>query len=162
MPEMPATMNTTNGLSRSPSAMMSQRRPAAAYVARIPHSTLRWPRRSPARPNIGAIRVPKYCSAPNSVSSSTEPVSTRMYQPRISSSISIAQDVSRSAGHWKRKLRTSNGISKGERAMRVLNIRRRSRRRYRNGIAYIRPPLVHSALGPRSSFRELALPTVRS
>ena len=32
----------------------------------------------------------------------------------------------------------------------------------RNGIAYISPPLVHSALGPRSSFSELALPTLRS
>jgi hypothetical protein len=39
----------------------------------------------------------------------TDPVSTSTYQPRIRVSISKAQDVARSAGHWKRKLRTRNG-----------------------------------------------------
>ena len=56
-------------------------------------------------PNIGDTRVPVYCRAPNNVSSSTDPVSVSTYQPRISVSISKAQEVSRSAGHWKRKLR---------------------------------------------------------
>ena len=34
-----------------------------------------------------------------------------MYQPRISVSISHAHEVARSAGHWKRKLRTRKGAS---------------------------------------------------
>jgi hypothetical protein len=34
-----------------------------------------------------------------------------MYQPRMSISISAAQEVARSDGHWKRKLRTRNGAS---------------------------------------------------
>ena len=68
-------------------------------------------------PNTGATSVPKYCSEPNRVSSSTEPVSTRMYQPRISVSISLPQEVSRSAGYWKRKLRTRNGASSEDRAI---------------------------------------------
>jgi hypothetical protein len=50
-------------------------------------------------PNIGATSVPKYCSEPNSVSSNTEPVSARMYQPRIRFSISLPHEVSRSAGY---------------------------------------------------------------
>ena len=50
-------------------------------------------------PNTGATRVPKYCSEPNRVSSRTEPVSVRMYQPRIRVSISVPQEVSRSAGY---------------------------------------------------------------
>src|SRR5271166_700722 len=75
------------------------------------HRTVRWPRRSPAMPNTGAASVPKYCSEPNRVSSSTEPVSARMYQPRISVSISLPQEVSRSAGYWNRKLRMRNGAS---------------------------------------------------
>ena len=58
--------------------------------------------RSPTTPNIGAIRVPTKLSEANTVKSSTDPVSTRMYQPRISISISNAHEVSRSAGHWKR------------------------------------------------------------
>ena len=55
--------------------------------------------------------------APNTVSSSTEPVSTRTYQPRISVSISNAQEVSRSAGHWNRKLRIRKGASVGRLGM---------------------------------------------
>src|SRR5215472_2913519 len=75
------------------------------------HRTKRCPSRSPAMPNSGAASVPKYCSEPNRVSSSTEPVSARMYQPRISVSISLPQEVSRSAGYWNRKLRMRNGAS---------------------------------------------------
>ena len=55
--------------------------------------------RSPIIPNIGAISVPTYCNDPNTVSSSTEPVSTMMYQPSTSVSTSNAQEVSRSEGH---------------------------------------------------------------
>ena len=77
----------------------------------MPHSRLRWPSRSPITPNIGDTRVPAYCSAPNSVSSSTDPVSVSTYQPRISVSISKAQEVSRSAGHWRRKLRFRKSAS---------------------------------------------------
>ena len=54
---------------------------------------------SPTIPSTGAISVPKYCSEARTVSSSTEPVSTRMYQPSTSVSISNAQEVSRSDGH---------------------------------------------------------------
>ena len=67
--------------------------------------------RSLATPIIGATSVPRYCSAPNTVSHSTDPVSTSTYQPRISVSISNAHEVKRSAGHWKRKLRDWNGAS---------------------------------------------------
>ena len=62
-------------------------------------------------PNTGATNVPKYCSEPNNVSRNTEPVSTSTYQPRIKFSISVPQDVSMSAGYWKRKLRTWNGAN---------------------------------------------------
>ena len=34
--------------------------------------------------------------------------------------------------------------------------------RYLKGVAYIKPPLVQSALRPRSSFKGLDLPTLRS
>src|SRR3990167_738477 len=67
--------------------------------------------RSPMTPNIGASSVPTYCSEAKMVSISTERVSTSTYQPRISISISSAHEVARSAGHWKRKLRTLNGAS---------------------------------------------------
>ena len=82
----------------------------------MPQSTLRWPIRSPATPKIGDTSVPANNSAPNTVSISTEPVSTSTYQPRISVSISKAHDVNRSAGHWKRKLRTLNGDIAGGRS----------------------------------------------
>ena len=52
--------------------------------------------------------MPRSSSEPNAVSYSTEPVSTITYQPRMTVSISNASDVRRSAGHWKRKLRTRN------------------------------------------------------
>src|SRR3990167_7338235 len=39
----------------------------------------------------------------------TDCVSTSMYQPRMIVSIANAQEVVRSAGHWKRKLRTRKG-----------------------------------------------------
>src|SRR5262245_33285209 len=67
--------------------------------------------RSPITPTIGAISVPMNSIDPNSVSSTTEPVSTSTYQPRMIDSISKAQEVTRSAGHWKRKLRTRKGAS---------------------------------------------------
>ncbi|MGY2845540.1 hypothetical protein ACVMDN_002794 [Bradyrhizobium sp. USDA 4510] len=50
-------------------------------------------------PTTGATRVPTYCSDASTVSSSTEPVSTMMYQPSTSVSTSNAQEVSRSDGH---------------------------------------------------------------
>src|SRR4051812_5905550 len=71
----------------------------------------RCPTRSPAMPKAGANKVPRYCNAQYSVSAKTEPVVTRMYQPSTRFSISIPQEVRRSAGNWKRKLRTSNGAS---------------------------------------------------
>ena len=74
-------------------------------------------------PNSGATSVPKYCSEPNSVRSRTEPVSARMYQPRISVSISLPQEVSMSAGYWKRKLRMRNGASSEDDAI-ALSVRR--------------------------------------
>ena len=70
-----------------------------AYVARIMHITARRPIRSPATPNSGAISVPRKCSDPIRASETTESVSTSTYQPRMSVSISNAQEVSRSAGH---------------------------------------------------------------
>src|SRR5665213_1957428 len=75
------------------------------------HSTVLWPIRSPAMPITGANKVPIYWTEANAVSSTTEPVSTSTYQPRITFSISKPQEVSRSAGYWKRKLRTWNGAS---------------------------------------------------
>jgi hypothetical protein len=65
-------------------------------------------------PISGANSVPRYCNAQNSVSANTEPVSTRMYQPRTKFSISVPQEVERSAGNWNRKLRTRNGASIAE------------------------------------------------
>ena len=58
--------------------------------------------RSLTTPIIGAMSVPPCCKAPNTVSITTEPVSTNTYQPRMITSISRAQEVNRSAGHWKR------------------------------------------------------------
>ena len=75
------------------------------------HKRLRWPIRSATTPKEGDSSVPTYRSAPNSDSNRTEPVSARMYQPRMSASISKAQEVERSEGHCKRKLRTRNGAS---------------------------------------------------
>src|SRR3954447_19320117 len=66
-------------------------------------------------PSTGATKVPKYCKDPNRVSSRTEPVATNTYQPRIRFSISVPQEVSRSAGYWNRKLRTWNGASNEDR-----------------------------------------------
>jgi hypothetical protein len=48
---------------------------------------------------MGATSVPRNWSEPNTVSSTTEPVWTITYQPRMMVSISEAHDVSRSAGH---------------------------------------------------------------
>ncbi len=73
--------------------------------------------RSPAMPKNGEINVPRNCSEPNTASANTEPVETSTNQPRITPSISKAHEARRSAGHWKRKLRTPNGASAGTRAM---------------------------------------------
>src|SRR3954470_8797818 len=61
------------------------------------------------------MSVPRYCDAPNNVSQTTDLVSTSTYQPRMIVSISNAHEVRRSAGHWKRKLRTRKGASIDER-----------------------------------------------
>src|SRR5713226_6081768 len=90
-------------------------------MARIAHSTIRPPTRSPSTPNIGAASVPSDWSEPKAVTHSTDPVLTITYQPRMIVSISNAHDVTRSAGHWKRKLLTRNaaritgGSEEGER-----------------------------------------------
>src|SRR5688500_7246710 len=81
------------------------------------HSTRLLPIRWPATPKIGESSVPTKRSDAYQVSISTDPVSTRMYQPRISDSISMAHDVARSAGHWKRKERTRKGASVAERSL---------------------------------------------
>src|ERR1044071_9463706 len=62
------------------------------------------------------MSVPRYCEAPNTVSQTTDFVSTSTYQARMIVSISNAHEVSRSAGHWKRKLRVANGASIAKRA----------------------------------------------
>ena len=82
-------------------------------MTRIASSSARCPTRSPITPNIGEISVPMYCSAAKAVSQTTDPVSVSTYQPRIRVSISKAQDVARSAGHWKRKLRWRKGARMG-------------------------------------------------
>src|SRR3954468_8500093 len=73
--------------------------------------TLRCPRRSPITPNIGARSVPMNVSEAKIVSIATDCDSTSTYHPRIRFSISNANEVERSAGHWKRKLRTWKGAS---------------------------------------------------
>ncbi len=65
--------------------------------------------RSPATPKNGENSDPSQTRAATITSCWTEPVVARMYQPRISASISKAHEVARSAGHWKRKLRTAKG-----------------------------------------------------
>src|SRR5258706_13499676 len=72
-------------------------------------SRVRCPTRSPATPKNGEKSEPSQASAATITSCCTEPVAESTYQPRISASISNAQDVARSAGHWKRKLRTAKG-----------------------------------------------------
>jgi hypothetical protein len=48
---------------------------------------------------MGETKEPRYCNEPNTTSIMTEPDSTRMNQPSTMVSISIAQEVVRSAGH---------------------------------------------------------------
>src|ERR1051325_8228092 len=62
-------------------------------------------------PKKGENTAPIQVSEPKATRYSTEPVAVRMYQPRISASVSKPTEVARSAGHWKRKLRTWNGAS---------------------------------------------------
>src|SRR5262245_11510946 len=113
IPPMAATTKTTLGVSRPLSAGSESTAASRTYPARIVHSKARPPSRSPRTPNIGAASVPRNWSEAKAVRSSTDPVSTSTYQPRISVSISNAHDVSRSAGHWNRKLRTRNGANGG-------------------------------------------------
>src|SRR5882724_8405690 len=54
---------------------------------------------------MGAASDPRNGSEAKAGRRSTEAVLTMTYQPRMSVSISKAQDVRRSAGSWKRKLR---------------------------------------------------------
>src|ERR1041384_7013620 len=77
---------------------------------------VRRPRRWPAMPRNGASTAPAHISARRATSHPPEPVAVRMYQPRISASISKPIDVARSAGHWKRKLRTAKGARAGLKA----------------------------------------------
>jgi hypothetical protein len=86
------------------------------YTARVLQRRKRKPRRSPRMPKKGETSEPNQASAPSVTSPSTEPVAERTYQPRIRFSISNAHDVRRSAGHWKRKLRASNGARTVKRA----------------------------------------------
>ena len=116
-PVTAASRQMSSGVSAPAKARTIKVAATDAYTARIPASRVRWPMRSLATPSIGAIKVPPYCMAPNTVSSSTEPVSTSTTQPRISVSISNAQEVSRSAGHWNRKLRIRKGASVGRLGM---------------------------------------------
>ena len=67
-------------------------------------------------PKKGEKMAPIQVSEPNATRYSTEPVAVRMYQPRISVSVSKPTDVARSAGHWKRKLRTWKGARAEARA----------------------------------------------
>src|SRR5262245_34090150 len=113
IPPMAATTKTALGVSRPVSASTESMAASRTYPARIAHSKARPPSRSPRTPNIGAASVPRNWSEANAVRSNTDPVSTSTYQPRISVSISNAHDVSRSAGHWNRKLRTRNGANGG-------------------------------------------------
>ena len=99
MPVRAATMNTQRGVSIPVSPSTITTAASAAQIARITHSRVRPPSRSPSTPNIGAASVPSSCNEPNVVSSRTEPVCTMTYQPRMSVSISNAQDIRRSAGH---------------------------------------------------------------
>src|SRR5215470_13978620 len=111
MPLRQARAKTQTGVSmpaRDRSIISEARK---AYIARIAHSMARPPSRSPSTPNMGAASVPRNWSDAKPVSSSTEPVWTITYQPRMIVSISNAQDVRRSAGSWKRKLLTRNAAS---------------------------------------------------
>src|SRR5262245_57167796 len=113
MPAMAATTNTAVGVRKPASASSESAAASSTYPARIAHSKARPPSRSPRTPNIGAASVPMNWSDANAVRSSTDPVSTSTYQPRISVSISNAHDVNKSAGHWNRKLRTRKGANAG-------------------------------------------------
>jgi hypothetical protein len=55
---------------------------------------------------MGATKEPKYCKAPYNTSIKTEPEADKMYQPNRMVSISKAQEVAKSAGHWYLKLLT--------------------------------------------------------
>ena len=72
---------------------------STAYQARMAESTRRCPTLSPITPNMGESSVPISSKDPNTASHVTDPVSVSTYQPRISVSISKAQEVARSAGH---------------------------------------------------------------
>ena len=111
--------------------------------------------RPPASPNSGAISAPTYCSEPYTVSSSTDPVRVMMYQPRIR-----ILDLAGPGGQQIRQKLEAKAADR-ERG-KDLGSAVAAAWVHRNGMAYISPPLVHSAFGPRSSFSELPLPTLRS
>src|SRR5262245_1723705 len=100
--------------------------------------------RSPATPKNGEKSDPSHTSAPNTTNCSTDPVAVSTYQPRISVSISNATDVARSAGHWKRKLRTRKGATADARTARGTDGIREC---YRSGRAA--PARDRAALGAR-------------
>ena len=98
-PRMAVVISTSVGVTASMKAATINTEARVAYNPRIAQSTMRCPMRSPMTPNIGDSRVPTYCSEAKIVSISTDWVSTSTYQPRMSISISMAQDAARSAGH---------------------------------------------------------------
>src|ERR1041385_9541776 len=98
-------------------------------------------------PKTGASSVPTYCNAQNSVRANTEPVSTRMYQTSTRFSISMPQEVKRSAGHWKRKLRTRNGASIADEEKRVMGA-------YQEVALKSYAPNVMAGLGPAIHAKE--------
>jgi hypothetical protein len=108
-PASAATTNTCHGTRAPLSVRAASKVASRAYAARAMQSSVRCPMRSPSMPKKGEKREPSQPRAAMPTSCCTEPVVERIYQPRISASISNAQEVIRSAGHWKRKLRTAKG-----------------------------------------------------
>ena len=119
-PKISAIPSTMAGDSASARPSVINRAARVMNSARVEHSTARRPTWSATTPISGAISEPRNCSAPKAVSHSTDSVSTSTYQPRIKVSISKAQDVSRSAGHWNRKLLTRKGSSTPKRSNRLM------------------------------------------
>src|SRR5690349_59923 len=106
-------------------------------------------------PNIGEMSVPRCWSETKKVRSSTDCVSTRTYQPRISVSISNAQEVARSAGHWNRKARILKGAKVEGRAVASITSSsgRRSKLAASPGKFNVNPCLRPAALLPSRALR---------
>ena len=98
-PHSKATPQTSQGESSPAMAQAVSTAASTAYQARMADSTRRCPTLSPITPNMGESSVPISRRDPNTASHVTDPVSVSTYQPRISVSISKAQEVARSAGH---------------------------------------------------------------